>query len=193
MFLRSELGPAARHVFVIGSPSLRAAIEDEQFEVLDGEHASDAQVVLVGGHEHFGYGELLAATRAIADGARLFGTNRDPMVPTRHGPAPATGAILAAVETASGVRATTIGKPEPYMFEVARAALAGCNHVAVVGDSLTADIRGGKRAGLGAILVLSGATRRSDLDAAGVEPDFIFDDLRGLAAALESSVVEPGR
>jgi 4-nitrophenyl phosphatase len=91
--------------------------------------------------------------------------------------------VVAAVETATGRRATVVGKPEPYMFEAASARLSGCRRVAVVGDTLTTDVVGARRAGLAAILVLSGSTSRSHLEAAPVKPDLVFDDLRALALA----------
>lgn len=61
--------------------------------------------------------------------------------------------IVAAVETATGVTADVIGKPEPLIFEIARKALPECENVAVVGDNLASDIAGAKRSGLDAMLV----------------------------------------
>lgn len=84
--------------------------------------------------------------------------------PDAQGSRPGTGAILAAVETAGDVSAVVLGKPERIMFEIASEELAGCERVAMIGDHLIADIAGAKRAGLGAILVLTGTTSPADLE-----------------------------
>ncbi len=149
---------------------------------------SRAEVVVVGGHDGFDFEELRAATTALHNGAALYATGRDAVYPTRDGPRPATGAILAAVEVAAGVTATVIGKPEPFMFEVARGALTGCRHVAVIGDHLISDVVGAKRAGLDAILVLTGTATRDDLEQAAIQPDLVLPSL----AALPGAVPEPG-
>src|SRR5207248_258213 len=101
------------------------------FALVPAAGAETAELVVVGGHSGFDFAELRAATRALASRAQLFAAGRDRTVPTNYGPEPATGAILAAVETATGVAATVIGKPEPFMFAIARETLAGCQRVAV--------------------------------------------------------------
>jgi HAD superfamily hydrolase (TIGR01450 family) len=173
-------GLASRTAFVVGPPALHDEIAGAGFELVSPEEARRAEVVVVGGHEGFDYAELLAATVAIRDGARLFATGRDAVFPTPEGPRPGTGAILAAIETAGGVPAVVVGKPEPIIFEIAREVLAGCERVAVIGDHLISDVAGAKRAGLGAILVLTGATSRADLERAAIAPDLVLDSLAAL-------------
>ncbi len=112
--------------------------------------------------------------------AELFATGRDPFVPTSDGREPGTGAILAAIETATGATATITGKPEPHMFGLASELLAGCARIAVVGDNPSGDIGGARRAGLDAILVLSGVTRQEALAFADVRPDLVLPTLAAL-------------
>lgn len=170
-------------VFVIGSPAFHHEISRAGLALLPASAAARAKAVAVGGHEGFDYDELRAATTAIANGASLFAAGRDGVFPTPDGPWPATGAIVAAIEAATGVRAVAIGKPEPLMFEIAREALSDCKRIAVVGDHLLADIAGAKRAGLDAILVLTGTTSPADLERSAVVPDLVFDGLAAFAAA----------
>jgi 4-nitrophenyl phosphatase len=96
------------------------------------------------------------------------------------GPWPGTGAIVAALEVAGGTTAVAVGKPELYIFGIARALLGDCRSVAIVGDNLAADIVGGKRAGLMTILVLTGTSSRDDLATAEVTPDLVLPDLGAL-------------
>jgi HAD superfamily hydrolase (TIGR01450 family) len=172
-----------RRALVVGPPALQDEIREVGFELAPAGAGRDAAVVVVGGHDRFDYDELRGATLAVRNGARLFATGRDAVFPTPDGLWPGTGAVLAAIETASGAQATVVGKPEPVIFEMAREALAGCMRIAVIGDNLVADIAGAKRAGLGAILVLTGTCGPADLARAAIRPDLVFDSLAAYAHA----------
>jgi 3-hydroxyisobutyrate dehydrogenase len=172
-------------VLVCGPPALREEVKRAGIRLVPRGRAREAELVIIGGHERFSYAELRAATIAVASGARLFATGRDVVVPALNGPEPATGAILAAVEAATGVTATVIGKPEPYIFGLARQSLKDCQRIAVVGDNMASDITGAKRAGLEALLVLTGATTRSDLARYIAQPDWVFPSLAALGAEFD--------
>jgi glycerol 3-phosphatase-2 len=179
-------------VLVLGSPQLRSQVERAGATVVDAADAARADRILVGGHSGFDYAELVAACRAGANGAQLFATNRDATFPMPDGPWPATGAILAAVETALGVPAVSVGKPEPGIFRVARERL-GPGRVAVVGDRLDTDILGGRRAGFTTVLVDNGIHRRPV--AGDPVPDHVVADLAGLLvsdASVNGTTDVPG-
>jgi HAD superfamily hydrolase (TIGR01450 family) len=163
--------------FVIGAAAFHESVAAAGLELLEGESGREADVVLVSGHRGFDYEELLTATLALQGGAALLATSRDPTLPMPDGQWPGTGAILAAVETASGARAEIGGKPEPQLFELARERIAAAERVAMVGDRISSDIEGGRRAGLKTILVLSGATSREEAAGTGPAPDRVVDDL----------------
>jgi HAD superfamily hydrolase (TIGR01450 family) len=178
--------------FVIGAEPLRQMIAARGLALLNGDEAGAGGVVVVSGHRGFDYDELLAAKRALDAGAALIATSRDPTLPMPGGEWPGTGSILAAVETASGRSAEIAGKPERHLFEMALEAFfrgsTSTNaldteprnrRVAMVGDRLSSDIAGGRRAGLSTVLVRSGTGSE---DAAGGEPrpDHVVDDLADL-------------
>jgi 4-nitrophenyl phosphatase len=139
--------------------------------------------VVVSGHRGFDYEELLTATLALQRGAGLIATSRDPTLPMPGGAWPGTGSILAAVETATGASAEIGGKPERHLFEMARERVDGAERVAMVGDRISSDIEGGRRAGLGTVLVLSGATSREEAKRGEPRADHVIDDLAGLIGA----------
>ena len=102
-------------------------------------------------------------------------------MPMPGGEWPGTGSILAAVETASGRVAEIGGKPEHHLFEMALAAIGGrAERVAMVGDRISSDIAGGRAAGLGTILVLSGTTDRAQAEATDPPPDHVVENLAAL-------------
>lgn len=153
-----------RRAFVIGSDALKEEIRAIGLDVTQGEAGTTADIVVVGGHEGFHYRELRIAAQAVRSGAVFYATNRDATFPTPDGPWPASGAILAAVETASQRRARVIGKPESYMYETATSMLRDARRIAVIGDSLESDIEGGRRAGLETILVAPRGSERGSAD-----------------------------
>jgi HAD superfamily hydrolase (TIGR01450 family) len=168
---------------VIGSRSLSLELRHAGLELLPGDAGRNAEIVAVGGHDCFNYEELRIATQAVHRGARLYAAGRDATFPMPDGPWPGTGAVVASVEVAGGKAAITVGKPERFIFDIARSLLAGCRRVAIVGDNLAADISGGKRAGLTTILVLTGTSRRDEVRDAEVRPDIVLPDLAALIDA----------
>ncbi len=175
----AAVGPGSG-AFVIGAAGFKDTVADSGLKLLEGEAAREADAVLVSGHRGFDYEELLTATLALQNGASLFATSHDPTLPMPGGDWPGTGAILAAVETASGLTAEIGGKPERHLFERACALIPAAGKVAMVGDRLASDIEGGDRAGLETVLVLSGASSRAEAKAADPRPDHIVEDLAGL-------------
>jgi HAD superfamily hydrolase (TIGR01450 family) len=187
---REAAGPDGS-AFVISRTTLKEMVAAAGVTVLEGEAGREASVVVVSGHRDFDYAALLTAKRALDAGAALIGTSRDPTMPMPGGEWPGTGAILAAVETASGRTAEIAGKPEHHLFEIALAALTRGSlgtpsvpkeprdlRVAMVGDRLSSDIEGGHRAGLATILVRSGTDEEAA--AAEIQPDHVVDDLAAL-------------
>ena len=174
---RNERGAA----FVIGSQALVDHVADAGLRIVNNtEFATRADLVVVGGHEAFDFRELRIATQAVLRGAELIGTTRDRTFPMPDGPWPGSGAVLAAVEAATGRRAErTVGKPEPDMYDAARDRLGDGRYLAV-GDRLDIDVAGARRAGIDAALVLTGIGTRTDADAATPRPAHVADSLAAL-------------
>jgi glycerol-1-phosphatase len=168
--------------FVIGAGALKEMVAATGARLLEGEEAWEADVVVVSGHRGFDYEELAIAKRALDGGARLFATSHDPTMPFPGGELPGTGAVLAAVEVASGREAVIAGKPERHLFAMATEAIGGEGRLAMVGDRVSSDIDGGRAAGLETVLVLSGTTSREEAAAADPAPDHVLEDLAGLLA-----------
>ena len=192
--MAAEAAGAGGGAFVIGAAPLQEMVAATGTTLLVGEAGREAGVVVVSGHRDFDYAELLTAKLALDRGAALIATSHDPTMPMPGGEWPGTGSILAAVETASGRRAEIAGKPERHLFEMALASLGlrGSKpthtvdkeprkmRVAMIGDRVSSDIEGGRRAGLATILVLSGTSDRATAAAAEPRPDHVVDDLVGL-------------
>ena len=165
--------------FVVGTAALRKHVADAGLKVLNGtDLASRAELVVVGGNDEVCYPDLRTACLALHRGAELLATGRDPTMPTPEGPWPGTGAILAAIETASGRSAEIVGKPEARLFVTALERL-GEGRTLVVGDRLDSDIAAARAAGLDGALVRTGGAAREPQDGDPV-PVEVADDLAAL-------------
>jgi HAD superfamily hydrolase (TIGR01450 family) len=151
--LLAETRPG-RTAFVIGTEAMRKHVGDAGLRVLNGsDTASRAEVVVVGGTEDLVYDDLKQASLAVRAGADFVAAGRDSTYPTQQGLWPGTGAILAAVECASGRNATIVDRLGP-------------GRTLVVGDRLDADVAAAARLRLDAALVLTGATDAEEAAAA---------------------------
>jgi glycerol-1-phosphatase len=168
-------------VYVIGSPAIFRHVSDSGQRVVNGTPRSDsADIVVVAGHDELRFAELRGAMQALLAGAEMIGTDRDPSYPSDEGLAPGTGAVLAALEFATGSAARIVGKPEPQLFLTALDRI-GPGRTLVIGDRLESDLAGAAAAGLDAAIVLSGVSGRADADGASdPAPVAVADDLHAL-------------
>jgi glycerol-1-phosphatase len=180
-----ERRDGAATAYVIGSSAIWRHVEDAGLRIVNGtDLAPRADVVVLAGHEGFDYDELRGATQATLRGARVIAAGRDPTFPMPDGPWPGTGAVVAAVEHATGATATVVGKPEAPLFETALERLGGEGRALVVGDRLDSDLAGAHAAGLDCAIVLTGATSREDAMAArDPKPVAVAEDLATLVLA----------
>jgi len=153
--------------FVIGTAAMCRHVADAGLEVVNGtDVASRAAVVVVGGTDDLCYDDLRHATLSLRGGAAFVAAGRDSTYPMPDGLWPGTGAIVVALEYASDRTAEVVGKPEPGLIRTAVDRL-GAGRVLVVGDRLDADVAAANRAGLDAVLVLTGATSAEEAASAG--------------------------
>lgn len=188
-YLTRTCAPGAS-LFVIGEAGLRSALAQAGFAFVT-DALRPVEVVVVGGDRTLTYAKLKDAVLHLRRGARLIGANPDLLVPSEEGLAPEAGVTLAALQAATGVTPTIIGKPEPWLFDLALAQMGAVrSSTAVLGDRLQTDILGGQRAGLRTILVETGADDRSSIVRGGEVssplPDAVFSDLSELTAVWQT-------
>ena len=197
-----------RPLFVITKPDGRREFAGQHvmpFVDADAPGARAAAVVIGDGEDDLSYANLDRAFRLIRDGADLLAMHRNPWWFTARGPTLDSGAFVAALEYATGVRAVICGKPGPIMFRTALAGLAAelgrrvaARNVAMVGDDPVQDIAGAHRAGMRGILVLTGKTdaaaaaalenaaaRRAGARRPRAIPDAVASSLADVIAALD--------
>jgi HAD superfamily hydrolase (TIGR01450 family) len=176
--LLASRGVAA--AFVVGDEGLRTALADVGIRVLEGS-GDGADVVVVGFDRDADYMLLKDASVLVGQGVPLVASNADASFPTADGEAwPGAGALLAAIETTTGVKGEVVGKPEAPVLRRALE-VAGGTRPLVVGDRLDTDVAGAARLGWDSALVLTGSTRREDLDGSRWVPTLVVDSIVDLA------------
>ena len=184
-YLKERL-PAGAQLYVIGEDGLRQALRQAGFRIMASRDGCTA--VVVGLDRSLTFAQLKEAALAIRAGAAFIATNADRTLPTPEGEIPGNGAILAALEVATGISPVVVGKPEPriLLWAVQQLGLPA-QAVACVGDRLETDVVGGRRAGLLTVLLLCGVTTAEHLASASVAPDFVFPDPQALLGAIASA------
>jgi HAD superfamily hydrolase (TIGR01458 family) len=189
-------------LFVIANPDGRREFDEQHlmpYEEADVPGARAAAVVLGDGGDDLSYANLDRAFRLVRDGAALLAMHRNPWWFTARGPTLDSGAFVAALEFATGVRAVVCGKPGPIMFRTALAGVAAdlggrvaAREVAMVGDDPAQDIVGARRLGMRGILVLSGKTDAATAAALGsaAQPRTGTRRSRALPDAVAASLAE---
>ncbi|XP_008333423.1 pyridoxal phosphate phosphatase-like [Cynoglossus semilaevis] len=196
-------------VFVIGCDGLRrellqAAIpcveeaDDPGATIYDCPLAANVKAVLVGHDDKMTFLKLAKASCYLRDPECLFlATDNDPWHPLSGGRIlPGSGSLTAALEVASGRKATVIGKPSRFMFECISSQFSGVDpaQCLMVGDRLEVDMLFGSNCGLDTMLTLTGVSqieeaqeyRNSELTSNhSFVPDYVVDTIADFLPAFE--------
>ncbi len=181
IYLR-KLEPNGAPVYIIGEDGLNDALTGAGFWVDE----NAPRYVCVGLDRQLTYQKLATAALAIQNGAKFIASNPDTALPTERGLAPGCGSILAALVATTGVQPKVIGKPQPDMIDIALDLLGARKGTTVlVGDRLDTDIQAGSAAGVSTALVLTGVSRRDEVQDTPYRPDFIVEDLAEFISLLK--------
>ncbi|MBB4827046.1 arabinose operon protein AraL [Sporosarcina luteola] len=178
LYLRNTMA-ADDSVYVIGEQPLFDELAEADIKLAA--HATEASHVVLGWDRQFTYDKLNAAFQAWRNGAEILATNPDRTCPVQGGEIPDCGAMIGALEGATGQPVKRItGKPSSLMSQyildnVLRMKADQCY---MVGDRLETDIRMANEAGIQSVLVMTGITTFDMLIAASDKPGFVLDSVQ---------------
>ena len=179
-FVRAQDPDAA--AYVIGDTGLYEALNGVGVRLTD----YRPNVVVLGEMKSYPYDKLLRATQFILDGCPFIATNPDASDPTEGGIVPACGAVAALLEKATGREAYFVGKPNPLVMRLALRFLNEHSENAImVGDNMRTDIKVGLESGLKTILVLTGMTRREDIETFPYRPNSVLEGVGDIDLEVE--------
>lgn len=181
VYLDRNYETAGKTALAIGENGLISVLKSRGIEVLDPADCDAPDFVFVGWDRHFDFEKLKAAVVAIRRGSVFIAMNRDATYPTPHGLLPGAGTMVAAVSTGAGRDPYVVGKPNPFIIELALERMGVAKgETLVVGDRLDSDIEAGIAAGVDTLMVLTGISSREEIEETGVRPTHVRDDLKAL-------------
>lgn len=193
-YLSAHLPEDKRRAFVIGEAGLREPLERAGFTLTDlyevNGHDDDqgADIVVSGLDRQLSWDKLATASLNISQGAAFYATNADTTLPTELGDVVGNGGIIAAIEAATKIKAKSIGKPEPILYQYALAQLGvAAEDTIAIGDRLDTDILGAVNAGIRSILVLTGISREEELAEVDYQPTWVLPDIQAITAVLRAN------
>lgn len=137
--------------------------------------------VVVGDTHNYNFESIQNAVNFVLNGAKLIGTNPDNNGPIENGISPATKALIAPIEIATGKKAYFIGKPNPLMMRIALKKLGvSRDDTVVIGDRMDTDVRCGVESEIDTLLVLSGVTTRKMIDNYQYQPRYVLNGIADL-------------
>lgn len=184
VYLRGRLANV-RSVAVLGTPSLCLQFEQAGFAV----SWDTPEAVVVGFDTTLTYNRLCRAAYWIARGLPFIATHPDLICPTDEPTVMVDcGSICAALTTATNRQPVVLGKPDPSMLlDVCSALSLAPGEVAMVGDRIYTDMAMAHKAGVLAVLVLTGEATPEDAAASEPAPDMVIPDVGVLGALLLSA------
>lgn len=163
--------------YVIGEAGLTTALYEAGYTLT----AAEPDFVVLGETRTYSFEAITKAIRLIQGGARFICTNPDVTGPSIEGDLPATGAVAAMIQAATRRQPYFVGKPNPIMMRTALNRLgAHSETTAMVGDRMDTDVVAGIEAGLRTYLVLTGSTRREDVERFPFRPSEIVGSVADL-------------
>ncbi len=160
--------------YAIGESGLTTALHDIGYVLTD----QEPEYVVLGETTTYSFERITRAIRFVSAGARFIATNPDVMGPGEGGVVPATGAVAALINAATGVKPYFVGKPNPLMMRMALRTLnAHSEESVMIGDRMDTDIVSGIESGLRTILVLTGVTTRELMERFPYRPTWVKDSI----------------
>lgn len=164
-------------VYVIGESGLTNALYDAGLTNND----INPDYVVVGESHDYTYERICKAVKLVLGGAKLIGTNPDLTGPVEGGLVPATGALMAPIELATGSKAYYVGKPNPLIMRNALKKLECRREESIIiGDRMDTDIIAGIESEIETILMLTGVSTEANLQHFAYRPHHILRNLNML-------------
>lgn len=146
----------------------------------------NAHYVVVGVDLELTYAKLAGGLAALRRGATLIAANLDKVFPAEQDLRPGAGAIVGAFRGMGFEPDVLCGKPDGRAMERAfeLRGFATGEDLLMIGDQLETDILGAQRVGVDSVLVLTGVSTEADIEATGIRPTYVIENLSGLEPIL---------
>jgi NagD protein len=177
MFLANQKPKGS--AFIIGEAGLINALYNVGYTM----NNVDPDYVVMGESKTYSYEKIELAVNLVIRGAKLIGANPDLTGPIENGIAPATKALIAPIELATGRNAYFVGKPNPLMMRNALKKIKCTREESIIiGDRMDTDIIAGIESEIDTCLVLSGITTMEMMETFAYQPHIVLDGVADIVA-----------
>ena len=168
--------------YIIGEAGLINALYDVGYSI----NEINPDYVIVGESKNYNFEKIEHAVHLVNAGAKLIGTNPDLTGPSEKGIVPATRALIAPIELATGKQAYFIGKPNPLMMRHALLKLGTtADETIIIGDRMDTDMIAGIESEIDQLLVLSGVSSLDTIEDFPYRPTYVMDGVGEIVASLK--------
>lgn len=167
-------------VYVVGEEPLFEELDNQSIPItMD---PSNADYVVLSWDRKFNYDKLHAIYVAWTNHAKILATNPDRTCPMEDGEIPDCGAMIGAIEGATGKPIDlVVGKPSSIMAKAAIKEIGlGFSQCYMVGDRLETDIQMGNDVGMKSVLVLTGITTEEMLKESSIKPTHVLNSIKDI-------------
>ncbi|MCQ2408950.1 MAG: HAD-IIA family hydrolase [Clostridia bacterium] len=171
-------------VFLLGNDRLKGEFESYGITLTD----ENPDVCVIGFDTSLSYDRLYKFCQYLNKGLPYIATHPDMRCPAPECPMPDIGGMIEFIRlTINRTPDIIMGKPHKTAGErlAARYRVAP-EKIAMVGDRLYTDIAFGTKCGFTSVLVLSGETSEDMIPLSDVKPDYVFDKVKDMVAAVEN-------
>lgn len=171
-------------LYVCGTRSLQAELQQAGFSLTT--DIEKTQCIVMGFDTELNFRKLEDVSRMLCTRQLPYvATNPDYVCPTEFGSVPDCGSVCDMLYNVSRKRPEVVGKPQPYMAQLAMEKW-GCTpeETVVIGDRIYTDIKSGLNAHCGTILVMSGETTPEILKNSADKPHMVMESAAELLTLL---------
>ncbi len=166
-----------KKIYVFGTESFKTQLRAASLPVCD-TLSDDIDCLCVGFDTELTFQKLEDACILLGRGIDYVASHPDLVCPTAYGSVPDCGSVCDMLYNAMGRRPLVLGKPEPAMPLLAMEKTGFAKEQTIVlGDRIYTDIACGIRAGVDAVLVLSGESTREDAEKAKEKSTYIYENI----------------
>jgi HAD superfamily hydrolase (TIGR01450 family) len=167
-----------KDIYVIGTRSMKKSFKEAGFNI----DSRRPKYIVLGYDTEITYEKISRAAILMQKKVPLIATHCDLVCPSKNGPIPDIGSILAMLKKATNIEPGKIfGKPNKEMvLHILEKHNLHSDDCVLIGDRLYTDMKLAERIGCSFICVLSGETKREDIENSNYWPDLVVKNLGDL-------------
>jgi NagD protein len=149
-----------KDIFAVGNEGFLDVLRSMGYRITK----ENPYAVVVSIKETLSYDDMADCVELILGGAKLIGMHQTALYAKNNRRYPGLGAVLSAIEYATGAKAIIVGKPSDLFYEKARQMVGAksFDEMTIISDDPKGDLVDAKRLGMKTIFVLSGKYKNAD-------------------------------